>query len=134
MQVYENFKATAKYFFDYSNGNDSQLATNQHSIGYSNPQRPTGQPILGHLNPSFQSFKIVIECPLITTILLNSHKKYVDDNVPTLLLLMIAAISTRDPEHVSPHLQNHYVEFKSAQIKVSLSISTVIGLLASNFN
>ena len=50
------------------------METNQHSIGYSNAQRPTGQPIRGQMNPRFLSFKIVRECPSITIFFLNSTK------------------------------------------------------------
>ena len=82
------------------------------------------------MNPHFLSFKIVRECPSITIFLFKLHEKYMDDNVPVLLGLMVAAISNSSPEDVSPDLrkEKYYVEFKYAQIKVRFS------LLISNFN
>lgn len=120
LQIYQNFKNTVSYFFEDSTVGDSQLTASQHNMGYMGQQRsPGGGPLLGQLNPSTRSFKVVTECPLIVMFLFQLYPRYVQTNIPLLLPLMVNAISITGPSQVPPNLKNAFAELKGAQVKVS---------------
>lgn len=77
----------------------------------------TGYVGAGQLNPSTRSFKIVTESPLVVMFLFQLYGRLVQTNIPHLLPLMVAAISVPGPEKVHPHLKNHFIELKGAQVK-----------------
>lgn len=83
----------------------------------------TGYVGAGQLNPSTRSFKIVTESPLVVMFLFQLYGRLVQTNIPHLLPLMVAAISVPGPEKVHPHLKNHFIELKGAQVKVSVFFS-----------
>lgn len=74
----------------------------------------------GQLNPSTKSFKIVTEIPLVVMFLFQLYTKLVQTNIPFLLPLMVTAISLPGPdkEKLPPHLKQHFLELKGAQVKV----------------
>jgi transformation/transcription domain-associated protein len=74
----------------------------------------------GQLNPSTRSFKIVTEIPLVVMFLFQLHPKLVQTNISFLLQLMVTAISLPGPdkEKLPPHLKQHFLELKVAQVKV----------------
>ncbi|CAM6100600.1 unnamed protein product [Calypogeia fissa] len=117
-KIYQNFKNTVSYFFEDSAVGDAQLAGSQHNMGYMGQQRsPGGGPLLGQLNPSTRSFKVVTECPLIVMFLFQLYPRYVQTNIPLLLPLMVNAISITGPSQVPPNLKNAFAELKGAQVK-----------------
>lgn len=71
---------------------------------------------------STQSFKVVIECPLIVMFLFQLYPRYVPHNIPLLLPLMVHCISIPGPSQnqLSPDLKQPYADLKGAQIKVLL--------------
>ena len=125
MQIYQNFRTTVSYFFDESSTADVQLAAAHHNLGYMGQMRsPAGGPMSGQLNPSTRSFKVVTECPLIVMFLFQLYPRYVPQNIPVLLPLMVSAIGITGPTEVAPTLKNVYAELKGAQVKVLLCFCT----------
>jgi transformation/transcription domain-associated protein len=131
VQIYQNFRTTVSYFFDESSAADVQLAAAHHNLGYMGQMRsPAGGPMSGQLNPSTRSFKVVTECPLIVMFLFQLYPRYVPQNIPVLLPLMVSAIGITGPTEVPPTLKNVYAELKGAQVKVLL----LLLLFLTNFD
>ncbi|KZV22547.1 transformation/transcription domain-associated protein-like [Dorcoceras hygrometricum] len=117
-KIYQNFKATVSYFFERSmgpsfSGDDVKPLEISDQIGPSNAYIGTA----GQLNPSTRSFKVVTESPLVVMFLFQLYGRLVQTNIPHLLPLMVTAISVPGPEKVPPHLKNHFIELKGAQVK-----------------
>jgi len=124
VQIYQNFRTTVSYFFDESSTADVQLAAAHHNLGYMGQMRsPAGGLMSGQLNPSTRSFKVVTECPLIVMFLFQLYPRYVPQNIPVLLPLMVSAIGITGPTEVPQTLKNVYAELKGAQVKVLFAVA-----------
>ncbi|EPS71616.1 hypothetical protein M569_03143, partial [Genlisea aurea] len=127
-EIYQNFSATATYFLESGaivapppappstssfGGDDMKAMEVSDQVG------SLGSSIgsTGQLNPSTRSFRIITESPLLVMFLFQLYGRLVQTNIPLLLPLMISAISVPGPEKVPPHLKNHFIELKSAQVK-----------------
>lgn len=86
------------------------------------PTPPIGN---AQLNPSTRSFKIITESPLVVMFLFQLYSRLVQTNIPTLLPLMVAAISVPGPANVPSHLKPHFIELKGAQVKVRQTFSGI---------
>lgn len=84
------------------------------------------------LNPSTRSFKIITESPLVVIFLFQLYSKLVQTNIPHLLPLMINTISITGPEHVPPHLKNHFAELKGAQVKTLSFLTYLLATFATH--
>lgn len=117
-KIYQNFRLTVSHFFD--NGG---IAGGEDVKPLDAPDQltPAGYIGSGQLNPSTRSFKIVTECPLVVMFLFQLYHRLIQINIPQLLPLMVVAISVPGPDKVPPHLKNHFIELKGAQVKVSVS-------------
>ncbi|CAH9105798.1 unnamed protein product [Cuscuta europaea] len=128
-KIYQNFRATVSYFFESGalaappplppSSSASTL-----SDGDAKPMEISDQvgPMSGNigtglLNPSVRSFKIVTESPLAVMFIFQLYSRLIQTNIPHLLPLMVSAISVPGPEKVPPHLKNHFIELKGAQVK-----------------
>lgn len=127
-KIYQNFKSTVSYFFDNASGGGEDVKPMDTN---SSDQTIGGAGYAGslQLNPSTRSFKIVTESPLVVLFLFQLYSKLVQTNIPQLLPLMVAAISVPGPEKVPPHLKNHFIELKGAQVKVRI-ISIMLSILS----
>nr|KYP66863.1 Transformation/transcription domain-associated protein [Cajanus cajan] len=114
-KIYQNFKLTVSHFFENMamTGEDVKPMETSLSDQGINTATATGS----QLNPSTRSFKIVTESPLVVMFLFQLYSRLVQSNIPQLLPLMVAAISVPGPERVPPHLKNHFIELKGAQVK-----------------
>ncbi|XP_075498359.1 LOW QUALITY PROTEIN: SAGA complex/NuA4 acetyltransferase complex subunit TRA1-like [Primulina tabacum] len=132
-KIYQNFRATVSYFFESGamispppaqpstsgslgpsfSGDDVKPIEISDQIGPSSGYIGTA----GQLNPSTRSFKVVTESPLVVMFLFQLYGRLVQTNIPHLLPLMVTAISVPGPEKVPPHLKNHFIELKGAQVK-----------------
>lgn len=137
-KIYQNFRATASYFFESgammapppalpstSGSMGSSLSGDDvKPIEVSDQMGPSGGYVgaSGQLNPSTRSFKVVTESPLVVMFLFQLYGRLVQTNIPHLLPLMVAAISVPGPEKVPPHLKTHFIELKGAQVKVRFEI------------
>lgn len=113
-KIYQNFRLTVSHFFEsgaVAMGEDVKPMDSFDQV------TPAGYVASGHLNPSTRSFKIVTESPLVVMFLFQLYSRLVQTNIPHLLPLMVAAISVPGPERVPPHLKNHFIELKGAQVK-----------------
>ncbi|KAF8377831.1 hypothetical protein HHK36_031216 [Tetracentron sinense] len=110
-KVYQNFRTTVSYFFEDGAGGEDNKPMD--ALGQVNNEYIGA----GQLNPSTRSFKIVTESPLVVMFLFQLYGRLVQTNIPHLLPLMVAAISVPGPERVPPHLRNHFIELKGAQVK-----------------
>lgn len=137
-KIYQNFRATVSYFFESGamispppaqpsrsgslgpsfSGDDVKPIEISDQIGPSSGYIGTA----GQLNPSTRSFKVVTESPLVVMFLFQLYGRLVQTNIPHLLPLMVTAISVPGPEKVPPHLKNHFIELKGAQVKVNISL------------
>lgn len=117
-KIYQNFKATVSHFFEGGNvvGEEVKPMVDTSS---SDQSLSSGSGYAGssQLNPSSRSFKIITESPLVVLFLFQLYNRLVQTNIPHLLPLMVAAISVPGPEKVPPHLKNHFIELKGAQVK-----------------
>lgn len=116
-KIYQNFKSTVSHFFENgaaSVGEDVKPM----DTSSSDLSMPSGYSGSGQLNPSSRSFKIITESPLVVLFLFQLYGRLVQTNIPNLLPLMVAAISVPGPEKVPPHLKNHFIDLKGAQVKV----------------
>lgn len=113
-KIYQNFRLTVSHFFD--NGG---IAGGEDVKPLDAPDQltPAGYIGSGQLNPSTRSFKIVTECPLVVMFLFQLYHRLIQINIPQLLPLMVVAISVPGPDKVPPHLKNHFIELKGAQVK-----------------
>ncbi|XP_057972938.1 transcription-associated protein 1-like isoform X2 [Malania oleifera] len=114
-KIYQNFRVTVSHFFEngaVSGGKDVK------PVEVLDQVPPAGHAgVAVQLNPSTRSFKIVTESPLVVMFLFQLYSRLVQTNIPHLLPLMVAAISVPGPERVPPHLKNHFIELKGAQVK-----------------
>ncbi|CAH9116378.1 unnamed protein product [Cuscuta epithymum] len=128
-KIYQNFRATVSYFFEsgalaappplppsssastLSDGDAKPMEISD-QVGPMSGNIGTGQ-----LNPSVRSFKIVTESPLVVMFIFQLYSRLIQTNIPHLLPLMVSAISVPGPEKVPPHLKNHFIELKGAQVK-----------------
>ncbi|KAK6924485.1 PIK-related kinase, FAT, partial [Dillenia turbinata] len=138
-KIYQNFSLTVSHFFDngvaalppilppsggedvkpLDNGGVSDQLTSSGTSGISGSGGGYGGGSggAGQLNPSTRSFKIITESPLVVMFLFQLYSRLVQTNIPHLLPLMVRAISVPGPDKVPPHLKNHFIELKGAQVK-----------------
>ncbi|KAF6164802.1 hypothetical protein GIB67_015980 [Kingdonia uniflora] len=130
-KIYQSFRTTVSYFFEDGGGGAAlpisdniggssigSLAEDTKSMSLEGLGPVTSGYIgNGQLNPSTRSFKIVTESPLVVMFLFQLYSRLIQTNIPHLLPLMVAAISVPGPEVVPPHLKNHFLELKGAQVK-----------------
>lgn len=80
----------------------------------SQPKKTTG------LVRSTQSFKVLIECPIIVVLLFQLHPRYTQVNIPKFMPLIAHALSLVAPKPALTTHRTAYVDFLAAQVKVSL--------------
>ncbi|GAV88596.1 PI3_PI4_kinase domain-containing protein/FAT domain-containing protein [Cephalotus follicularis] len=126
-KIYQNFRLTVSHFFENIAAPVSLEDVKPMDISSSDQLITTisGSGGNGQLNPSTRSFKIVTETPLVVMFLFQLYSRLVQTNIPSLLPLMVAAISIPGPEKVPPHLKTHFIELKGAQVK-TLSFLTYL--------
>lgn len=135
-RIYQNFRSTVTYFFEPSTCGIGGGGGDGGGGGGGEDSKPGllldgsgGSATGGQLNPSTRSFKIVTESPLVVMFLFQLYGRLVQTNIPSLLPLMVAAISVPGPEKVPPQSKNHFIELKGAQVKVMDSVIAALILL-----
>ncbi|CAI0392859.1 unnamed protein product [Linum tenue] len=116
-KIYQNFSLTVSHFFDNMTTNLEDVKPMETSSSSDQGITGTGYVGNGQLNPSTRSFKVVTESPLVVMFLFQLYSRLVQTNIPTLLPLMVDAISVPGPDRVPPHLKSHFIELKGAQVK-----------------
>lgn len=115
-KVYQNFRLTVSDFLEEVKTEEAKpveiASPSDQSLSLSTHFRN------GKINPSTRSFKIVTESPLVVMFLFQLYSRLVQTNIPTLLPLMVAAISVPGPEKVPSRMKHQLIELKGAQIKV----------------
>ncbi|CAN1227080.1 Transformation/transcription domain-associated protein [Linum perenne] len=116
-KIYQNFSLTVSHFFDNMSATQEDVKPMETSSSSDQGIMSTGYVGNGQLNPSTRSFKVVTESPLVVMFLFQLYSRLVQTNIPTLLPLMVDAISVPGPDKVPPHLKSHFIELKGAQVK-----------------
>ncbi|CAN8229179.1 unnamed protein product [Cochlearia groenlandica] len=126
-KIYQNFRLTVSHFFENVRKEEVKpveiAATSDQSLSLTAHFRN------GQLNPSTRSFKIITESPVIVMFLFQLYSRLVHTNIPTLLPLMVTAISIPGPEKVSSNMKPLFIELKGAQVK---TVSFLTYLLKSS--
>ncbi|CAN7108366.1 unnamed protein product [Brassica rapa subsp. narinosa] len=114
-KIYQNFRLTVSDFLEEVKTEEAKpveiASPSDQSLSLTTHFRN------GKINPSTRSFKIVTESPLVVMFLFQLYSRLVQTNIPTLLPLMVAAISVPGPEKVPSRMKHQFVELKGAQIK-----------------
>ncbi|XP_048601036.1 transformation/transcription domain-associated protein [Brassica napus] len=115
-KIYQNFRLTVSDFLEEVKTEEAKpvelsAAPSDQSLSLTTHFRN------GKINPSTRSFKIVTESPLVGMFLFQLYSRLVQTNIPTLLPLMVAAISVPGPEKVPSRMKHQLIELKGAQIK-----------------
>ncbi|CAN0918697.1 Transcription-associated protein 1 [Linum grandiflorum] len=116
-KIYQNFSLTVSHFFDNMTATQEDVKPMETSSSSDQGIMSSGYVGNGQLNPSTRSFKVVTESPLVVMFLFQLYSRLVQTNIPTLLPLMVDAISVPGPDKVPPHLKSHFIELKGAQVK-----------------
>lgn len=115
-KIYQNFRLTVSHLFEEVKTEEGKPV--EMSAPSDQAMSLTTNFRNGKINPSTRSFKIVTESPLVVMFLFQLYSRLVQTNIPTLLPLMVAAISVSGPEKVPSRMRHQFIELKGAQVKV----------------